>query len=165
MRGFGICLTVGSATGSSFKWPEWLPVHVNAVGIEWADIQNHPEDFILTLSLSVTGIKGIGGLSFSGSIEGVKISPKLLLEGKFPIIDVASIGVSVKGKLFGGDLEAGLIGGILKLDKNFALIGPYASTQPGAGGVFFLGVQGAFSLFGRGGVCIPFSLSDLGPIG
>src|SRR3989442_13354292 len=148
MRGFGICLTVGSATGSSFKWPEWLPVHVNAVGIEWADIQNHPEDFIITLSLSVTGIKGIGGLSFSGAIEGVKISPKLLLEGKFPIIDVASIGVSVKGKLFGGDLEAGLIGRVLKVGTNIARIGPFESTTPGAQRVFFVGLQGAFRLGG-----------------
>ncbi|PYQ01027.1 MAG: hypothetical protein DMF83_26620, partial [Acidobacteria bacterium] len=163
--GFGIFLTVGSATGSSFKWPEWLPVHVNAVGIEWADIQNHPEDFIITLSLSVTGIKGIGGLSFSGAIEGVKISPKLLLEGKFPIIDVASIGVSVKGKLFGGDLEAGLIGGILKLDKNFAMIGPFDSTTPVAQRIFFVGVQGSFSLGGVGGFSIRFALSELGPIG
>ena len=37
-------------------------------------------------------------------------------QGKFPIIGIDSIGVTVKGNLFGGELDAGLIGGILKLD-------------------------------------------------
>src|SRR6201999_4261869 len=53
--GFGVFLTVGAATGSSFSWPSWLPIQITAIGIQWADIENHPEDFVLTLSAAVTG--------------------------------------------------------------------------------------------------------------
>jgi hypothetical protein len=163
--GFGIFLSIGSATGDSFKWPEFLPIKINAIGIEWLDIQNHPDDFTLVLSASVTGIKGIKGLTFSGAIEGVRISPKLLLQGKFPIIEIASIGVQVKGNIFGGEIDAALIGGILKVDKNFNIIGPFDSTTPVEDRVFFVGVQGGFSVAGVGGLTIRFGLSELGPLG
>ena len=162
--GFGIFLSIGSATGDSFKWPSWLPIKINALGIQWDDVENHPEDFVLTLSASVTGLKAVPGLKFSGSIEGVKIKPSLLLEGKFPIIDIASIGVSVEGKLFGGELNAALIGGILKLDANGNMIGDLDTTTPVKDRIFFLGVQGGFSLAGIGGLTIRFALSELGPL-
>ena len=71
LPGFGIFLTVGGATGDNFQWPSWLPIHINTIGLEWADIEHHPEEFVLTLSASVTGIKGIGGLEFSGDRRGV----------------------------------------------------------------------------------------------
>ena len=47
-------------------------VRIDALGIEWADIQHHPEDFVLTVSASVTGIKGIDGLQFSGAVQGLR---------------------------------------------------------------------------------------------
>ena len=53
-------------------------------------------------------MKGVPGLKFSGVIEGLKIRPMLLFQGKFPIIDIASIGVSVEGELFGGTINAAL---------------------------------------------------------
>ena len=34
---FGVMLSVGSANGDSFKWPSWLPVRINAIGLEWPD--------------------------------------------------------------------------------------------------------------------------------
>ena len=40
--GFGVFLSVGSATGDSFKWPSFLPIRIDAIGIEWADIENAP---------------------------------------------------------------------------------------------------------------------------
>src|SRR5207244_11870001 len=43
--GFGVFLSVGSASGDSFMWPSWLPVHVNAIGIEWPDIQADAGNF------------------------------------------------------------------------------------------------------------------------
>ena len=111
-RGFG-CFSVGSATGDSFKWPSWLLIKINAVGIQWDDLIGHPDDFVITLSASVTGLQGLGGLTFSGLIEGVKTAPSLLLEGKFPITDIAALGVSASGKMFGGELSAALIGASL----------------------------------------------------
>ena len=74
--------TVGGATGDSFKWPSWLPIHINAIGIEWKDVENHPEDFVLTLSAAVTGLPGVSGLEFSGAIEGIKIDIGKLLAGE-----------------------------------------------------------------------------------
>ena len=40
--GFGVFLSVGSATGENFKWPSWLPIKINAIGIQWRDIQADP---------------------------------------------------------------------------------------------------------------------------
>ncbi|HXG49304.1 MAG TPA: hypothetical protein VNO52_16895, partial [Methylomirabilota bacterium] len=115
LPGFGVFLSVGGTTGDTFKWPAWLPIRINELGVQWDDIENRPEDFVLTLSASVTGLQGLSGLEFSGAIEGVKIDVGMLLEGKFPIVDIASIGVSVRGAMFGGQINAALIGGIIKL--------------------------------------------------
>ena len=40
--GFGVFLSVGGADGGAFKWPSWLPIRINAIGIEWPDIQADP---------------------------------------------------------------------------------------------------------------------------
>src|SRR5262249_27409384 len=165
LPGFGVFLSVGGATGDGFKWPSWLPIRIDAIGVQWDDIEHHPEDFVLTLSASVTGLQGLGGLQFSGSIEGVRIDVGLLLQGKFPIVDIASIGVSVTGKLFGGEINAALIGGILKLDSNLNLIAPTDTTTPVRDRVFFVGLQGGFEMPGVGGLTIRIALSELGPLG
>ncbi len=81
--GFGVFLNVGGATGDSFKWPSWLPIKINSIGITWADIQNDPTNFVLTLSASVTGMQGMQGMQFSGSIEGVQIDVGKLFRGEF----------------------------------------------------------------------------------
>jgi hypothetical protein len=162
--GFGVFLAVGGATGDSFKWPSFLPIKIDALGVQWADIEHHPEDFVITLSASVTGIKGLSGLEFSGSIQGVKIQPSLLAQGKFPIIALDSLAVTVKGKMFGGEIDAGLVGGILKLDSNFNIIGPFDTTTPVNQRVFYLGLQGGFSMAGMAGFTIRVGLSELGPL-
>src|SRR4029453_8450635 len=81
--GFGVFLSVGDASGDSFKWPSWLPIRINAIGIEWPDIQADPANFLLTLSVAVAGLPSIGGVEFSGSIEGVKIDIGKLPPGGF----------------------------------------------------------------------------------
>ena len=162
--GFGIFLSVGSATGDSFKWPSFMPVRIDSIGVEWVDVQNHPEDFVLVLSASVTGIKGISGLQFSGSIQGVRIQPSLLAQGQFPIIRIDSLGVSVSGKMFGGEITAGLVGGIMRLDSSYREIGVFDNTTPVAKRVFYLGIQGGFEMAGLGGFTIRIGLSELGPL-
>ena len=163
--GFGIFLSVGSASGSGFNWPSWLPIKIHALGVEWDDFDNAPEDFLITLSASITGLPAVAGLEFEGLIEGVKISPTLLLQGKFPIVDIASIGVSVSGKIFGGELDATLIGGILKFSESGAAIDQFDRTTPVADRVFFIGVEGGFKLAGLAGLTIQFAMSELGPLG
>ncbi|HEX5858381.1 MAG TPA: hypothetical protein VFY91_09765, partial [Microbacterium sp.] len=164
LRGFGIFLSVGSATGDSFKWPTFLPVRLDAIGIQWADVENAPEDFVLVLSASVTGIQGLSGLEISGSVQGIRIQPSLLLEGKFPIIGIDSLGVTVKGKMFGGEVSAGLVGGILKLDTNYSIIGVFDTTTPVRQRVFYLGLEGTISIAGMAGFGIRIGLSELGPL-
>src|SRR5207249_2257160 len=104
------------------------------------------------------------GLEFSGSIEGVKIDIGKLLAGQFPITDIASIGVQVKGKMFGGEIDAALIGGILKLDSFGHIIDPIDTTTAVADRVFFVGLEGGFNMPGVGGLTIRLALSELGPL-
>ncbi|MHC4396737.1 MAG: hypothetical protein ACYS1A_13895 [Planctomycetota bacterium] len=163
-EGFGVFLGIGSATGSGFGWPDWMPIKITQIGIEWEDIQANPADFTITLSATVSSIKGCEALEFSGTIEGLKIDVGLLLEGKFPIVDIASIGVGVKGNLFGGTINAQLIGGILKVDALGNMIDPTDSTTPVEDRIFFIGIQGGFEFAGMG-LTIRFALSELGPLG
>ena len=161
---FGVYLSVGSATGDSFQWPSFLPVKIDAIGIQWPNINTDPGHFILTLSASITGIQGIGGLQVSGSVQGIQIDPSLLLQGQFPIIGISAFGVTVKGNLFGGELDGGLIGGILKLDSGYNIIDPSDTTTTVAHRVFYLGLQGGFSIGGMAGFTIRVGLSQLGPL-
>ncbi len=164
-NGFGVYLSVGSADGASFKWPAFLPVHIDSIGVEWTDPENHPEDFVLVLSASVTEIKGFKGMTFSGSVKGIRIQPSLLAAGEFPIISIDSLGVTVSGKAFGGEITAGLVGGIMRLDSSFNPIGEFDRTTPVAKRVFYLGLQGGFSFGGMAGFTIRLGLSELGPLG
>ena len=43
--GFGVFISIGSASGDSFMWPEWLPIRITEIGITWPDIQADPGDF------------------------------------------------------------------------------------------------------------------------
>ena len=163
--GFGVFFGVEAATGAGVGWPEWLPIKIDEIGIEWRDINNRPLDFILTLSASVESIGGIPGAEFSGTIEGVKIDLGRLWQGQFPIIDIAAIGVTIKADVFGGKLDAGLIGGILKIGNDNQLIGALAPPDtPVKDRVFFIGIQGGFEVAGIG-MTIRFALSELGPLG
>ena len=161
---FGVYLSVGSATGDSFQWPSFLPIKIDAIGIQWPNINTDPGNFILTLSASVTGIQGLGGVEVSGSVQGIKIDPSLLLQGQFPIIGVDAFGVTVKGNLFGGELDGGLVGGILRLDSAYNIIDLHDTTTPVAHRVFYLGLQGGFSIGGMAGFTIRVGLSELGPL-
>ncbi|MBT8144808.1 MAG: hypothetical protein KJO55_08905, partial [Gammaproteobacteria bacterium] len=163
--GFGVFLSVGGATGDGFKWPKWLPIRIDEIGIIWDDIQADPADFKLILSASVTGIQGVAGLEFSGSVRGIVIDIGLLRQGKFPVVDIAEIGVSVEGKLFGGELKAALIGGIIKLDATGQMIDSFDTITPVQDRVFFVGVEGSFSMAGLAGFGIRFAMSELGPLG
>ncbi|MHB1570233.1 MAG: beta strand repeat-containing protein, partial [Solirubrobacteraceae bacterium] len=126
--GFGVYLTVGSATGSSFMWPSFLPIQITAIGLQWANIQTDPANFTLTLSASVTGIQGIKGLNFSGSVQGIQIDPALLLQGKFPVTNIQALSVQVDGPLFGGQISATLVGGVVRLDSGGNIIATTDTT-------------------------------------
>ena len=164
LPGFGVALSVGSATGDSFQWPSFLPIQIQSIGITWPDIQDDPANFTLTLSASVTSIGGLGGVNVTGAIQGIQIDPSLLAQGEFPIVGISSIAVTVQGDLFGGQIDAGLVGGILHLDSGFNIIAPTDTTTPVAHRVFYLGLEGGFTIDGMAGFQIQLGLSQLGPL-
>ena len=94
------------------------------------------------------GIKGIAGLTFSGSIQGIQIDIGKLLAGEFPIVGIASIGVEVKGDLFGGEIDAELIGGIQKLDASGNMIADTDTTTPVASARVLRRPPGSFTMAG-----------------
>jgi len=61
-------LPTGSVRGS---WPSFLPIQIQAIGIQWPNISADPTNFKLILSASVTGIQGMNGMEFSGAITGI----------------------------------------------------------------------------------------------
>jgi Ca2+-binding RTX toxin-like protein len=162
-RNFAVVLSAGGTDGSAVGWPEWLPVRIDTLGVEFPVVGGVLDfsDPILLISASVTGIPGAPGLEFSGVIEGVKIRPALLLQGKFPVIDIESIGVGVRGEMFGGSIDAALIGGILKI-KNGAIMSGDGDPDER---ILFMGLQGGFEFPGVGGLTIRLALSELGPLG
>ena len=171
---FAVILNVGSTSGGALGWPSWLPIKINTLGVEFADILEEPDDFTLILSASVDGLPAVAGLEFSGAIEGVRIRPKLLAEGKFPIVSIDAFGVSVSGSLFGGEINAALVGGILVIvedntaPEGFRFLGPTDDIPDEnlvEDRVLFVGLQGGFSLAGLGGLTIRLALSELGPLG
>ncbi|MBC8505088.1 MAG: tandem-95 repeat protein, partial [Chloroflexi bacterium] len=163
-QGFGVFISAEAMTGSSVGWPEWLPIQITEIGIEWDDINANPADFVLTLSASMNGLYGLP-LNVSGAVDGIKIDLGLLMDGKFPIVDIGGIAVSVSGDMFGGFVMGGLIGGILKVDVNGNMIGSSDSTTEVHDRVLFMGLQGGFEMPGIGGFSIKFALSELGPLG
>jgi hypothetical protein len=163
LPGFGVFLSVGSASGEGFGWPDWLPIRINAIGVEWPDIGTDPADFDLILSASVTGLHGIGGLEFSGTIEGIRIDIGKLRAGRFPVEAIASIGVGVKGDLFGGTIDAQMVGGIVRLDENGDIIDELDTTTQVEERVMFMGLQGGFEISGIG-LTIRLGMSEMGPL-
>ncbi len=81
-----------------------------------------------------------------------------------PITRIDSLGVTVKGSMFGGEIDAGIVGGILRLDADYNIIGVFDDTTPVHQRVFYLGLQGGFSMAGMAGFTIRVGLSELGPL-
>ena len=66
--------------------------------------------------------------------------------------------------MFGGQIDAELIGGIVKLDASGNMIPDTDTTTPVVGRVFFAGLSGSFAMAGIGGFSIQLALSELGPL-
>src|SRR4030095_2570399 len=77
-------------------------------------------------------------------------------------VAIKSFGVSVSGSIFGGQLDAALIGGIVGIEGG-VIQDDGGPDEPDAR-VFFVGVQGGFSIAGLAGFTIQFALSELGPL-
>ncbi len=112
---FLVALAAGQNTADAVDWPSWLPISNLSVTLTWADFNNHPDQFVLTLSAEVEKPSFLPGtVNFSGSVTGLQINVAKLENGEFPIVGIGSVGVSVSGTLFGGPVSASLILGIAK---------------------------------------------------
>ncbi|HND56210.1 MAG TPA: hypothetical protein PLV92_27525, partial [Pirellulaceae bacterium] len=104
-------------------------------------------------------------MKISGAIEGLVIDVGLLEEGKFPITALRSVAVSVEGNLFGGEFTGSLLAGIVPFDASGNAIPDSDLTTEAVDRVFFVGLEGGFSMAGIGGFTIRLGLSELGPLG
>ena len=123
--GFGVFLSVGAApTGERVQVAELAADQDRRRSASsWPDIEADPSDFVLLAVGQRHGIQGMPGLEFSGTIEGIEIDVGKLLARRVPDHRRStSIGVSIKGNVFGGEINATLLGGILKLDARPAAI-------------------------------------------
>ncbi|MBN1698527.1 MAG: DNA/RNA non-specific endonuclease, partial [Spirochaetales bacterium] len=161
---FFVSLSFDEGTSGSLAWPEWLPIQITTLGIQWPDAAADLSDFYIILSARVVSINGMP-FEFEGLIEGVKIDVQKLLNGEFPIIDIEAAGVTVRGNLFGGEVNATLIVGVLKLDGTGEII-PAGNPQniEAAESVLYAGIEGGFSFAGIGGFTIRVGLCEYGPL-
>ncbi len=153
-----------SASAAALKWPDWLPITIDALTITWDDLAADPADFKLILSASINSINGLDGLSVSGTVEGVVIDVGELKDGKFPITDLDTVAVSVSGGAFGGEVSGTLLVGILKLDADGNVVTSFDTDAVVAQRVLYGGVQAAFEFAGTSGFEIRIGLSELGPL-
>jgi 6-phosphogluconolactonase (cycloisomerase 2 family) len=165
-QNFGFNIDFNSGTSTALHWPSWLPISIQQFGINWQNFTQDPADFTITVSASVTGLFNLP-VTVSGTIQGLQIDIGKLVAGQDPIVGLGSFGVSVSGDLFGGTLDAELVGGLARIDKNNNLI-PDGTTVPDSDvkdRIFFAGLQGGFDMGGVGGFTIQIGLSELGPLG
>ena len=120
---------------------------------------------MLTLSASVTGLKGAAGLEFSGSIQGIQIDVGKLLDGEFPIVGLDSLSVSIKGNLFGGEIDGDADRRHPQARRRLPA-DRATSTRPRRSrtAIFFVGIEGGFTIAGMAGFTIRLALSELGPL-
>ena len=95
--GFGVFLGVGSATGDSFKWPSLAAGQINAIGITGPTSRTDPERLRpdpVGQRHRIAGHRRAEVLRLDRGRQDRR--RQLLAEGKFPIIDIDSIGVTVR---------------------------------------------------------------------
>jgi hypothetical protein len=162
---FGIRVSVGaSENGSGMGLPSWLPLKNLTVGIQWKDFNNKPGDFTLIIDAQLAGISGLSGASFSGGVKGLEIDLGLLAEGEFPIIGIQGFNIGVEATIGGVGVKGTLVAGIVKFDAGLNLIPATDTTTAVAKRVFYVGLRGAISIPGVGGLDLSVAFSDFGPL-
>ena len=176
MAGFGVELSVNTADPDAFKWPKWLPIQIQSIGLEWADPNVDPNDFTLSLSAEINTGASLP-MTIEGGIEEIVIDVNNLAAGEFPIISIEGASVRVKGNLFGYGIDAGLILGIVRVDGNNELINDdrmlldddllpttESTADPELDDTLFYGAFEAGIEIADKGFNIKVGLSEIGPL-
>jgi hypothetical protein len=180
---FGISF---SATPTDLNLPSWLGFSIQKFALKWVDFSNDPTNFTITLSASISSIQGLpSGVEVSGYLTDAVIDVNKLLNGEFPITSITAFGGSVKGELFGMEVEAGFILGVVSFNAEYQVVNADGSVtyvnnkgktvtetaqdNPSidttiTGSSMYVGVMGGATIPGVGGVKIYLGFSSLGPL-
>ena len=163
-KDFSVVLNFNEGTDEAFQWPEWLPIQITKLEMHWEDFNTDPTDVVIVFSANVTGIKDLGGLTVEGFVENVAVDIGRLKNGENPFISIESFGVSVSGNLFGGEIEAQLIIGIVSYDLDTLEIIENPSDLDNYDNIIYGALMGTMNFLGLGGVSVRIGISELGPL-
>jgi hypothetical protein len=179
---FGVSIT---ATPGQLNLPTWLGFQIQKFEIKWDNFAAHPDQFQLTLSASINSISGLpGGVTVSGEISDAVIDTAKLEAGEFPIVSIGSVGGSVSGSLFGMEVNASFVLGIVSFNAENQIVTNGVVTQlttdsqghvtettvtnnpdtTVVSSIMYVGVAGGAMIPGVGGVQIYIGFSSLGPL-
>jgi hypothetical protein len=98
-KDFSVTVSLGQNDQSPLQLPEWLPLKNLEVTLFWQgdNFKNKPDDFRIIIDAEVEGIKGFPLLEVDGSVRGLTIDVGLLVEGRFPIVGIDAVSVSIEG--------------------------------------------------------------------
>ncbi len=153
-----IGVTFGSDTAGKLKWPSFLPVQLQSVTVTFPEFAADPRHFTIDLSATING--KIGPVGVSGSVKNLSIDPYRLRDNRNPIVGLTDFAVSATGKLFGGEISGGIVGGIVKRDVEGNVLPDGATAFNDT--VFYAGVDGKFSFSTLGGVGVKIGFSEKG---
>jgi len=173
--GFSVSINADAGT---LHLPSWLGIQISQFSLTWPNFATDPTNFQLTLSASITGIHGLpAGVTVSGFINDAVIDVGRLERGEFPITSIGGFGGSVSGTIFGLQVNASFILGIVNLNAAGQIVNSDGTVtdpstgNPVAGGsttvtasVMYVGVSGGAQIPGVGGVEIYLGFSQLGPL-
>ena len=161
-EGFGVTLGTNVDAGS-FKWPSWLPIQIQNLGLTWPNFASDPTNFQIDLSASVNASVPGTNLSLSGFVQDAIIDVGLLKDNHFPITGLKGAGIGVSGDIFGVSVQAELFVAILDLDSSYNVVADPTSPDVKYH-VIYGGIDGGFDFEGLQGFEIRLGLSQLGPL-
>lgn len=168
--GFGIDAGLTQLMGG-VEFPSFFSIGGSGnVSLSWPDFNAEPDRFVMMLSASVDLSFGSGAspIALSGEFTNLAIDTKRIEAGEFPIIGVESVAISGSVNVFGGNLDASLILGTVLFDDQGGRLNYSTALMKTpdriADSVIYAGVEGGFTIAGKGGFHLMLGLSELGPL-
>jgi len=130
--GLGFSVTLTTPTPAEMHLPTWLGFSITKFEISWQgdNFNTDPSNFQITLSASINSIQGLpDGVVVSGEITDAVIDIGKLIAGQFPITSIGSVGGSVSGELFGMEVNAGFVIGIVSFNAANQIVSGSTVTQ------------------------------------
>ncbi|MEN9546141.1 MAG: hypothetical protein RLZZ356_873, partial [Verrucomicrobiota bacterium] len=164
--GFAVSLSLGSGGAGDLGLPSWLPLENLAIALRWQGdhFRTNPGEFQIIIDAQVKGIEGMPKLKAEGGFRGLTLETGLLAAGAFPIVGIEAFNISVSGSIGGFGVKAGLVMGILKMDREFNPIEATDVVTPVAKRSLYAGLIGDLFIPGLGGVSFRMGFSDFGPL-